>query len=137
MDLMARKKKIMMMLQETEPVNLFDKDTMFSEMTIGYLKDDGSIRENSYWFISDYIPVNGDSFVLKNVGGGNPSVCLYDGNKNYIAGKKYGTSSSIVKTDVYITSSTIAKYCRFSAYSTTTDGANLMNYTNDIVLQYY
>ena len=135
LDVMALRRSLLMM-QKTQPLNLFDKDTMFSELTPGYLKNDGSIALHRSWYISDYIPVNGTSFVLKNVGGGSPSIVLYDANKQFLSGKNYGTSGATETTDVYITSTSTAYFCRFSAYSSNGSLTKLNEYIEDIVLQY-
>ena len=134
-DLMALRRG-MLLMQKTQPLNLFDKDTMFSELTSGYLKNDGSITSHLSWYISDYIPVNGTSFVLKNVGGGSPSIVLYGENKQFLSGINYGTSGATEKTDVYIMSPSTAYFCRFSAYSSNGSLTKLNEYIEDIVLQY-
>lgn len=124
------------MMQKNQPINLFDKDTMFSTLTPGYLKNDGTEVYNSGWYISDYIPVNGTSFVLKNVGGVAPSIVLYDANKQFLSGKNYNTKSAADKTNVYISSASTAYYCRFSGNAPNGSISRLMEYLDPVILQY-
>lgn len=134
MDLMQLRRNLLM--QEWTPSNLFDKNTMFSSLTHGYLENDGTKVGSQVWYISDYIPVNGDSFVLKNIGGNAPSIVLYNANKEFLAGKNYGTPKAEIRTDVYIQSNQTAYFVRFCGYALNGYESQLMEYLDPVILQY-
>ena len=87
--------------------NLFNKDGTLE--TGKYLKNDGSTVDDSGWSITDYIPVSGTTFTIQGVAGNTPSIILYDANKLFLAGQKYGTHDTVT-----ISSESTASYCRFS-----------------------
>ena len=94
--------------------NLFDYQTMAGGVTGAYLLSDGSLRGEGSWSITDYIPCDNTAFVLTNVGGRYPSICLYDSNKTFISGTQYNTENVSIKTNVSVTAISAAKYARFS-----------------------
>lgn len=93
--------------------NWFDYNTMKDGKTGYYLDASGNeISNEGYWSITKYIPVDGTTFTLTRTFGGNvPAICLYDTNKNYIAGVAYQG-----ERDVTISSNTNAAYIRFSYF---------------------
>ena len=103
---------------------LFDYQTMASGTVGAYLLSDGSLRSEGSWAITDYIPCDGTAFVLNKVGGNAPSICFYDSNKNYISGQGYGTGAASIKSIIYATATSNAKYIRFS-YMTSTNPDDL------------
>lgn len=96
--------------------NLFDYNTMAHGVDGSYLDESGNLQSSNAWVVTDFIPCNGNAFTLHKVGGGAPSICLYDSEKRYIIGKKYNTGSAATKSDITITSQTTAAYIRFSWY---------------------
>lgn len=100
--------------------NLFDYQTMAVSKTNKYLNKTGELLTDNSWNVSDYIPCNGTEFTISKIGGGSPAICLYDDNKNFVAGKNYNTPyGAQTKTTISISSTTNAKYIRFS-YNTAT-----------------
>lgn len=93
----------------SEPYNLFDGVITIEN---GYLKQDGGLSGSNNFDISDYIKVvGGTNYTLENVSGGNPSICFYDENKNYISGVGYSG-----ETTINITTPNNCSYVRFSIY---------------------
>ena len=105
--------------------NLFDYQTMALGVSGYYLNSSGEEISNAVWRISDYIPCDGKTFTIGKIGGGTPSICLYDANKNFVTGKSYNTGGAAVKEDITISSEIAAKYIRFSWY-TNDDTATIM-----------
>lgn len=100
-----------------QSVNLYNVDS--TQITSGYYLDANGaeiVSSSGYWSITDYIDVNGYDFVLKNVGGVVPAVCLYDADKKFIKGVAYGTTNAKDLTDITINSEILVKYVRFSIY---------------------
>ena len=95
-------------------INLFNYQTMATSATGKYLTSDGVENEGSAWNISDYIPCLGKTFTINPIGGNDPSMCLYDSNKNYITGINYSSGSVATKTAVTITANVDAYFIRFS-----------------------
>ena len=106
--------------------NLFDYETMGVSVENYYLNEDGSTSQSNNWNISDYVPCNGTVFTICNVAGAYASICLYDDNKQYIAGKKYNLDGK-PRTAVTITSQSTAKFIRFSYYK---NKSNQLGYTD-------
>ena len=101
-----------------QSVNLYNVDS--TQITSGYyLNANGAeiVSSSGYWSITDYIDVNGYDFVLKNVGGISPAVCLYDTDKKFIKGVAYGTTGTQDLTDIIINSKILVKYVRFSIFA--------------------
>lgn len=96
--------------------NLFDFATMANGTLGYYLSDDGVEHSSGSWAITDYIPCNGTEFTLNAVGGNEPSICLYNADKQYITGKKYNSGTASTKIAVSLSSQETAKYIRFSWY---------------------
>lgn len=96
--------------------NLFDYQTMSTSEVDKYLKNDGTLGDSTGWNVSDYIPCNGQQFVLGKIGGNIPSFCLYDSNKIFIAGKSYNTGGVEKKRYIHINGSSIASFIRFSYF---------------------
>lgn len=94
--------------------NLFDKNSQSLWTQKKYLAEDGTEVSNNGWMITNYIPVKGNAFTLSSIGGNSPSICLYDVNKQYITGKKYGTSVALDLTDVTVSTTDEVAYIRFS-----------------------
>ena len=87
---------------------------MATSVTGKYLSNDGVENEESSWNISEYIPCLGKTFTINPIGGNDPSICLYDSNKNYITGIKYNSGGVDRKTAVTITANVDAYFIRFS-----------------------
>ena len=98
-------------------INKFDKDNASGWTNSAYLKSDGTEVSAPSWSITDYIPIKGTTFTLSNVGGGVPSICLYDANKTFLVGAAYNTQSSAALTNVTIVSTVEAAYARFSIHT--------------------
>lgn len=90
--------------------NLFDKDKPFTLNS--FLNPDGSISQNNFWNITDFIPVSGYDFVLTRANqiGMAPCIIGYDKNKNKIASTQYDNANKIIK----LHSDQEIKYIRFS-----------------------
>lgn len=95
--------------------NLFDYRTMSGTITEKYLNANGELVNDNSWGVTDYIPCGGTDFTIGKIGGGSPSICFYDANKNFINGKNYNTPYGAQrKTNITATSSSEAKFIRFS-----------------------
>lgn len=75
--------------------NLFNKNQNFTDKT--YLNSDGTITNNNFWIITDYIPVKGNNFTLtrSNALGIPPCIVGYDVNKNMIASTAYNSAKVV------------------------------------------
>ena len=92
--------------------NLFDISVLQTEGTRNYyLAEDGTETSSSGWFITQYIPVNGDNITISGPAGINPSICAYDENKQYLRGKKYNGINATLSIQN-------AKFVRFSLVPT-------------------
>lgn len=92
--------------------NLFDISVIQTEGTANYyLTEDGTETSGVGWFITQYIPVNGDNIIISGPAGTNPSICAYDENKQYLRGKKYNGSNATISIQD-------AKFVRFSLVPT-------------------
>ncbi len=94
--------------------NLFDYQTMETSAQGYYLNASGQEISLSGWRISDYIPCDGTEFTINKIGGNTPAICLYDENKQFLAGKSYQTGGTTNKMPITVSSDTKAKYIRFS-----------------------
>lgn len=75
-----------------------------------YLKNDGTTINDNDCSISNYIRViAGQTYTLENIQYYNPSLCWYDGDKNFISGTNYNGATS-----KNFTAPNNAVYCRFS-----------------------
>lgn len=97
----------------TRGKNLFDYKTMYGVQK-KYLNENGEVLDSDYWSITNYIPCSGNVFTINRIGGGVPSICLYDSQKNFITGLAYGTSGAEYKKPITIRSETNVSYIRFS-----------------------
>ena len=97
----------------TRGKNLFDYKTMYGVQN-KYLNENGEVLDSDYWSITDHIPCSGNVFTINRIGGGVPSICLYDSQKNFITGLAYGTDVAENKKPITIRSEINASYIRFS-----------------------
>ena len=107
--------------------NLFDYTTMVNDDWHGYINANDVSYGASSWRITDYIPCDGTDFVLSKVGGNTPAICAYDANKRLITGKAYNSGGSSTKIDVFLHTSAIAKFIRFSYYGDTDDPSSYID----------
>ena len=83
---------------------LFDKNAINTNngyVDGAYLDSTGATISSTAYFISEYIPVSaGESYTLKYSEGtlNAPSFCLYNANKEYVSGEKYGNRSPVMFT---------------------------------------
>lgn len=89
--------------------NLFDKTQTLTDNT--YLNSDGTITNNNFWYTTDYIPVNGNSFTLTRDSelGITPCLIGYDADKKLVVATMYNYSKV-----VNITTDKTIKFIRFS-----------------------
>lgn len=96
-----------------ENTEVLNTDNLFNEnidiINNYYISNSGTLTYNTNWKCTDYIPVNGKSFTLKNISGSAPGMAAYDINKNYITGISYNG-----RNIVEITSNSKICYIRFS-----------------------
>lgn len=89
--------------------NLFNKN---STMVTGkFLNPDGTITDNRFWNITDYISVNGVDFTLTRADkiGVAPCIVGYDKNKNKITSSQYDNTNTII----HLHSEQELRYIRF------------------------
>ena len=97
--------------------NLFDENATDTnngyDGTGRYLTNTGTTGGNAggTWRISEYITIepNSEYRLSGFTTGVNPSYCLYDANKDFISGTRYGSESVLA-----ITTPSNARYLRFS-----------------------
>ena len=98
-------------------INIFDK----TNVTVGYIKSDGSTTETATWNITNYIPVDPSYIYSYNgitIPGGSPYSAYYDNNKDLISTFKQATGSNALGIPAG------CAYVRFSIYDTDLDTFN-------------
>lgn len=100
----------------TSEVNLFDPsatDTAKGYVNNNFLNSDGALGSSNDWAVSEYIEIPaGATELTVNIDiGVNPSICLYDANKEFKIGEKYNS-----RTTFTIYTQNKYKYFRLSFY---------------------
>ena len=88
------------------------KDSSKGYIASSMLKEDGTIENNSYQYVTEFFKVNGGNTYTasqKSTFMNSASVCFYDKDKNYISGQKYSQRLSFS-----ITAPSNAVYARMS-----------------------
>ena len=99
-------------------------DVSFTDGT--YLFSNGTTGTSSNWKLSEPIrlPYTFSKISFNGFRGGDPSVCFYDRNNNFISGESYNNRSNFT-VDIPVN----ATYCRYSKHKDDTTASVYLTYT--------